>query len=90
MTTLSSLEMATTVSLMRVNYKTHLKTHRDIFRLHAKNKPYKLSIDEELVALESLLQSAVQREKYELAAIIKERMDLVRIISKEKLTNKTI
>jgi protein-arginine kinase activator protein McsA len=62
-----------------------MKTHRYIFRLRVKNKPYKLSIDEERVALESLLQSAVQREKYELAAIIKERMD--KIVSRKFQTD---
>ena len=83
MTTSFSLAMATTASLMRANYKIQLKTHQHIFRLHVKNKPYKLSVDEELVALESLLQSAVQREQYELAALLKERMGELEAISKK-------
>ena len=70
--------MASIALPMRVYYKPQLKTRTYIFRLRINAQPYNLTVEDELIALESLLQSAVQREMYELAAIIKERMDFIR------------
>jgi hypothetical protein len=62
---------------MRVSYKSPLKKNTYIFKLQVKSKPRNLSVDDELIALKSLLESAVQREQYDLAGLLKERMDLI-------------